>query len=148
VIVAWGVAAREREANDACACALEPELDLEVEVGGGGSRAGKMAGVDERRDCCASILNNGCEADVYGARGELLVSRGGEMSEHHSRGAAGGGIRFALREVRRGEGVCGAKYLCSCWFVTGPAGVDNRLDMIPTSIGRVCRRVSLVTENW
>jgi hypothetical protein len=35
----------------------------------------------------------------------------------------GGGIRFALREVRRGDGVLGMKWCCVCSFVTGPVDV-------------------------
>jgi hypothetical protein len=31
----------------------------------------------------------------------------------------GGGIRFALREVLRGEGVLGVKWCCVCSFVAG-----------------------------
>jgi hypothetical protein len=34
-----------------------------------------------------------------------------------------GGIRFALREVRRGEGVLGVKWCWVCSYVTGPVDV-------------------------
>lgn len=35
----------------------------------------------------------------------------------------GGGIRFAFRDVRSGEGVLGLKSCWLCVYVTGPGGV-------------------------
>ncbi len=41
-----------------------------------------------------------------------------------SRGeGGGGGIRFAFREVRSGEGVLGVKWCWVCSYVTGPVEV-------------------------
>lgn len=45
------------------------------------------------------------------------------MSRGVGEDQVGGGIRFALREVLRGEGVLGVKWCCVCSFLTGPVDV-------------------------
>ncbi len=107
-----GAEAREREANvEEVVCG---SVDMEV---GRVEEWEKMEGVDARRRCsgggAAGLSEKDCWVRTQGASGELLVSRG----------EGGGGIRFAFREVRSGEGVLGLKWCWVCSYVTGPVGV-------------------------
>ena len=92
--------AREREAKLDRTFAFDVEQEGKEEVEE--EEVENSGGVEARRECCGSNWIFCCD-DAYGARGELLVSRG-EVEVH-----LGGDIRFALRDVRRGEGVCGVK---------------------------------------
>lgn len=70
------------------------------------AEAKKTEGVDARRGWRV-LTEKGGWTDADGASGELLVSGvGGKVQ------GRGGGIRFALREVRRGEGVFGVNWCC------------------------------------